>query len=145
LSDGDVVQCPKLTKRKLRNWYEPWEMVVFKKGGNQYFETLMNLKYGGLSSKRQDNGEVGFTLQEKCAVLIRCKAHTHSIYGIELQGVNGCHWFYGALVCYDGFDVEMDYTQQDEELYDIMELAGNQIFTRGLVSIIGRILIQDWR
>jgi hypothetical protein len=48
-------------------------------------------------------------------------------------------------VCYDGFDVEMDYTQQDEELYDIMELAGNQIFTRGMVSIIGRILIQDWR
>lgn len=125
-----MVQRPKLTKRKLRNWYEPWEMVVFKKGGNQYFETLMNLKYGGLSFKRQDNGEVGFTLQEKCVVLIRCKAH--SIYGTELQGVGGCHWFYGVLVCYDGFDVEMDYTKQDEELYDIMELAGESDLYKGI-------------
>jgi hypothetical protein len=86
LSDGDVVQRPKLSKRKLHNWYEPWEMVVFKKAGNQYFEALMNLKYGGLSFKRQDNGEVGFTLQEKCAVLIRCKAHKD--YGIACSVSN---------------------------------------------------------
>jgi hypothetical protein len=90
----------------------------------------MNLKYGGLSFKRQDNGEVGFTLQEKCAVLIRCKAH--SIYGTELQGVDGCHWSYGVLACYDGFDVEMDYTKQDEELYDIMELAGESDLYKGI-------------
>ena len=125
-----MVQRPKLKKRKLHNWYEPWEMVVFKKAGNQYFEALMNLKYGGLSFKRQDNGEVGFTLQEKCAVLIRCKAHKD--YGTELQGVDGCHWFYGVMVCYDGYDVEQPYDKQDEELYDIMELAGESDVYKGI-------------
>ena len=90
---------------KFRNWYEPWEMVLFKKEGNQYHKQIIELKYGGLSFKCLEDGSNGFTLKEGCAVLIRCRADKK--YGTELQAVDGCCWFYGVLICYDGFDVEL--------------------------------------
>lgn len=112
--------------REFRNWYEPWEMMVFKKDGNQYHKQLVEMKYGALSFKRQDNGEIGFTLKEGCAVKIRCSADKR--YGTELQAVDGCCWFYGVLICYDGFDVELPYDTQNKELYDIMELMHSDFY-----------------
>jgi len=36
------------------------------------------------------------------------------------------------MVCYDGYDVEQPYDKQDEELYDIMELAGESDVYKGI-------------
>ena len=114
---------------KFRNWYEPWEMVLFKKEGNQYHKQIIELKYGGLSFECLEDGSNGFTLKEGCAVLIRCRADKK--YGTELQAVDGCCWFYGVLICYDSFDVELPYDCQDEKLYDVMELM-NLDFYQGV-------------
>jgi hypothetical protein len=111
---------------KFRNWYEPWEMMLFKKEGNQYFKQIVELKYGALQFKRQDDGSEGFTLKEGCAVLVRTSANKK--YGTELQAVDGCCWFYGVLVCYDGFDVDLPYDDQDNSLYDIMELMNSDFY-----------------
>lgn len=111
---------------KFRNWYEPWEMMLFKKEGNQYFKQIVELKYGGLQFKRQDDGSDGFTLKEGCAVLIRTSANKK--FGTELQSVDGCCWFYGVLVCYDGYDVDLPYGDQDKNLYDIMELMNSDFY-----------------
>jgi hypothetical protein len=112
--------------REFRNWYEPWEMMVFKKEGNQYHKQLVEMKYGGLSFKSLEDGNPGFTLKEGCAVKIRCSADMR--YGTELQAVDGCCWFYGVLICYDGFDIELPYEQQHKDLYDIMELMNSDFY-----------------
>jgi hypothetical protein len=66
-----------------RNWHEPWEMMVFKKEGNQY--------HSGLSFKSLEDGNPGFSADKR--------------YGTEPQAVDGCCWFYGVLICYEGFDI----------------------------------------
>jgi hypothetical protein len=48
--------------REFRNWYEPWEMTLFKPGGNQFFEAIIAKKYGGLHFKDFLGDRVGFTL-----------------------------------------------------------------------------------
>lgn len=103
--DNDVQPRPRLAAREFRNWYEPWEKTLFKPGGNQYFAAIVDKKYGGISFKDFLTGKIGYTLKQGCAVLIRCRKNQKT--GTELQAVDGHNWFYGLLVCYDGFDAEV--------------------------------------
>ena len=101
-------------------------MTVFKPGGNQYFRALVGKKYGGLHFKDFLTGKVGYIVEDKCAVLLRCSKHRTQ--GTELQAKDGCNWFYGLLVCYDGFDAELPYAEQSHDVYDIIELMHSDFY-----------------
>ena len=124
--DGDISARPPVEKRTFRCWYEPWEHTVFKPGGNQYFAAFIDRKYGGLSFKALDDGRAGWIPKKGCAVLIRCSKHKTK--GSELQGKNGHNYYYGLLICYEGYDPDLPHKEQSDKLYDILELKNSDFY-----------------
>ncbi len=65
-------------------------------------------------------------MDDNCAVLQRC--YKSKDKRTVLEPVEGYNWYYALLVCYDGFDTDKFYHQQNEDLWDLWELPGSDDF-----------------
>ena len=71
-------------------------------------------------------GQIGWTMEDNCAVLQRCYKSKHK--RTILEPVWGYNYYYALLVCFDGFNTEKPYSQQGEDLWDLRELPGSADF-----------------
>ena len=71
-------------------------------------------------------GQIGWTMEDNCAVLQRCYKSKNK--RTILEPVQGYNYYYALLVCFDGFNTEKPYSQQDEDLWDLWELPGSADF-----------------
>ena len=124
---GDILPREKSVTRVFRAWCEDWEKTRFTSSGCQIFEAQFSKKYGGLMFADVDKeGQIGWTMEDNCAVLQRCYKSKHK--RTILEPVRGYNYYYALLVCFDGFNTEKPYSQQDEDLWDLWELPGSADF-----------------
>ena len=68
------------------------------------------------------DGQIGWTMEDNCAVLQRCYERKQK--KTVLEPVQGYNYYYALLVCFDGFDTDKPYSEQDADLWDLWELPG---------------------
>jgi hypothetical protein len=124
---GDILPRDKTITRIFRAWCEDWEKTRFNSSGCQLFEAQFSKKYGGLMFSDVDKGgQIGWTMDDNCAVLQRC--YKSKDKRTVLEPVEGYNWYYALLVCYDGFATDKFYHQQNDDLWDLWELPGSDDF-----------------
>ena len=95
--------------------------------GCKNFEAQFSKKYGGLMFADADkDGQIGWTMEDNCAVLQRCYKSKQK--KTVLEPVQGYNYYYALLVCFDGFDTDKPYSKQDEDLWVLWELPSSADF-----------------
>ena len=83
------------------------------------------------------DGQIGWTMDDNCAVLQRC--YKSKDKRTVLEPVEGYNWYYALLVCYDGFDTDKFYDQQNEDLWICRKCQVLMIFMRWSLNTTRRV------
>ena len=74
----------------------------------------------------EKDGQIGWTMDDNCVELQRC--YKSKDKRTVLEPVEGYNWYYAFLICYNRFDTDKFYHQQNEDLWDLWELPSSDDF-----------------
>lgn len=104
-------------------WCEDWEKTRFTSIGRKLFQVNYSEKYHSLMLADVDKeGQIGRNTESNCALHWRCYKSKQK--KTILEPVQGYNHYYALLVCFDGFNTEKPFNQQDEYLWVLWELLG---------------------
>ena len=102
--------------KNFRCYEEDWEKKQFDRNGDGRHASRVSAKYGGIKFLDEDTKKSGVFLPYKCAVMVKCSKAT-----TMAKKVVGKGYIYNILGVFEGFDEEVDFEVQDEDLYEKFE------------------------
>ena len=101
--------------------------MLYNSSGNTFMAAFMGMKYGELKVRDDERNKVGVISKgTDCMRLMR--AYKQGKDKTFTQGAKGFNYFYAVVIHWEGYNEELQESENDPEHYDIYEMVGDEVY-----------------